>query len=325
MKKPALLLLFIFLWSIGARAQQVPRKVVAEHFTNTYCSICASRNPALYTTLQQYPGVLYVSYHPSSPYAACPLNQHNKPENDARTYYYNVFGGTPQLVVQGRVNNAVYTDTTIFSSRLGKTSSFLVNVSLRYEADDSLTVRTSIRKTDTSSLTALKVYGLLAEDTLFFTAQNGEGLHRNVFRKSCWGNDPVAITAPASVNDSVVLTARLKRNVSWQLNRIYAMIIVQDADTQVVQAGISGRAQAPSAVNNSPVLCETVSLYPNPATDFVMIRTLKPGWLHITDITGRTLYHKPYTDAEVRVETASWPAGTYLVRAAAAAGMFTRQ
>ncbi len=54
------------------------QSVLVEHFTNTLCSICASRNPGFYQNLQSQQDVLHIAYHPSSPYAACVLNKQNR-------------------------------------------------------------------------------------------------------------------------------------------------------------------------------------------------------------------------------------------------------
>ena len=90
--------------------------MLVEHFTNTYCSVCASKNHGFYANLWRYPQVWHVAYHPSSPYAACPLSMANVPENDARTNYYGVYGGTPRLVIQGAVVTSTnYADSAIVS------------------------------------------------------------------------------------------------------------------------------------------------------------------------------------------------------------------
>ena len=76
---------------------QVEKTVVVEHFTNTKCGICASKNPAFYDVLNDYPNVLHIAYHPSSPYSTCAFSMHNHAENDARANYYGVYGPTPQF------------------------------------------------------------------------------------------------------------------------------------------------------------------------------------------------------------------------------------
>jgi len=79
---------------------QVQKNVVVEHFTNTRCGICASRNPGFFTNLNNNPDVIHLAIHPSSPYSSCVFNQHNSVDNDDRTNYYGIYGGTPRLVVQ---------------------------------------------------------------------------------------------------------------------------------------------------------------------------------------------------------------------------------
>lgn len=98
------LLLFIGLSS--SLFAQVPRNIIVEHFTNTKCSVCASRNPGFQTNLNAHPDVRQISIHPSSPYSTCLLSQQNTVDNDARTNYYGVYGGTPRLVINGTVISA---------------------------------------------------------------------------------------------------------------------------------------------------------------------------------------------------------------------------
>src|SRR5688572_6916976 len=121
MKKLTLLSL-IFISSVAIA--QVPKKVIVEHFTNTKCSICASKNPGFYTNLAAHPGVLHLSVYPSSPYAACLLSQQTQPESDARTNYYGIYGGTPRFIIQGTVlpSNTNYADASIFTPYTGQTS-----------------------------------------------------------------------------------------------------------------------------------------------------------------------------------------------------------
>jgi len=101
---------------------QISQKVIAEHFTNTKCSVCASRNPGLIQNFVSNPDVLHISIHPSSPYATCIFNQHNKTENDDRTKYYGLYGSTPRLAINGNVqaSSVNFGSSTLFTSYKGK-------------------------------------------------------------------------------------------------------------------------------------------------------------------------------------------------------------
>ena len=91
-------LAFVLLFVSVAGFSQSPKQVVIEHFTNTKCSICASRNPGFYSVLANYPQVIHIAYHPSAPYQNCYFNLQNKPENDARTNYYNTYATLSQQI-----------------------------------------------------------------------------------------------------------------------------------------------------------------------------------------------------------------------------------
>lgn len=260
-----------------AVAQPVPKNVVAEHFTNTYCSVCASNNPGFYSNLNNFPQVLHVSYYPSAPYAACPLNQHNKIENDARANFYSVYGATPRLVVQGKVVSGSLTNATIFQNELGQKSSFEVKVIMKEVNMNLFEVRVVVKKKDTSTATGLNIYAAVVEDTLFYSANNGENKHYNVFRKSVWGAQPIAITVPATIGDSIVQTQILNYNSVWNKNRLYTVAILQDGSKNALQASKSNHVSSTTGIDNYVVDAAPIRLTPNPVVDLLMLEGIRTG------------------------------------------------
>src|SRR5690606_20541686 len=123
MTKSSLAITFLmFIYSLVFA--QSPRKIIVEHFTNSNCSTCASRNPGFFANLNNHPEVLHMSVHPSAPYSNCLLYQQNATDNDARTNYYGIYGGTPRIVVNGNVVSAStnYSSASIFTNYLSQTS-----------------------------------------------------------------------------------------------------------------------------------------------------------------------------------------------------------
>ncbi len=303
--------------SVTSIAQQVPKVVAVEHFTNTLCSICASRNPGLQANLAHYPQVLFVSIHPSSPYAGCTLSMANVPENDARTNFYGLYGSTPKVVVQGTYYTGAFTDSTFITSQLGQTTSFAMAVTITPVGTDSIKSRVVIRKVDTSSLSTLKLYACAVEDTLFFTSGNGESRHYNVFRKSFTGSNPVSLTVPTAVGDSIVYSQTIAANTAWNRNRVFSMAILQDASKNAVQAAKSANLPHTSSTGITELgAYNAFSVYPNPAGNFLQLTGLTkfPAKIHITDLNG-TLLKNIQLNENTPIDISALTTGLYFISA----------
>jgi hypothetical protein len=317
MKRILILLLAALATPYFSGAQQVPRQIIVEHFTNTYCSVCANRNPGFYANLGNFQQVLHIAYHPSAPYPACPLNQHNKPENDDRTNFYGVYGATPRLVIQGEAlpANANYNDASIFSSRLGETSSFKMTTRLQ-EGNASLAVTVTIVKTDTSSLTSLDLYTVLVEDTLYFTGNNGEPLQHDVFRQSFFGSQPAAITVPTAVGDSVVHTQTINIRPVWNLAQCYAIAVAHTPDKKIEQASRSPKLNSASTGMSQLQGKDAFCPYPVPAREeiWLMGSFTEPLKAEVWDIQGRMLLQQTVEDQHDFIDLSGIQAGTYFLK-----------
>ncbi len=318
MKKILILLLTAVALPYFSNAQPVPRQIIAEHFTNTYCSVCANRNPGFYTNLANFTQVLHVTYHPSAPYPACPLNQHNKPENDDRTNFYGVYGTTPRLVIQGEVISAAadYSAATLFSSRLGETSSFRMGTKLEQTNATTLTVTVMITKVDTSSLASLDLYAVLVEDTLHFTGNNGEPLQQDVFRKSFFGTLPIVVNLPANVGDSVVQTQSIEIKSVWNLAQCYAVAVASKPDKKIEQASRSARLN-PAPTGMGRLQGKDAFLpYPVPAGEELWLQGdfSEPLQTEIWDLQGRILLWQTIKAQHDFIDLSAIQAGTYFLK-----------
>ena len=256
-------------------AQPVPRAVVVEHFTNTLCGICASRNPGFYANLRQQPGTLHIAYHPSSPYRACVFNQQNVSENDARTNFYGIYGSTPRLVVNGSVIPATqnFGSPALFAPFQGQTSALALLVTLRPQGPDSLTATVRVETRAAHNFSTLQLNLALAEDTVVYAAPNGEQRHYDVFRKNFNGGLLTFGPAPA-VGGVVTLRRTIAKAAAWQPARLYALAIVQNASLTVpavVQAAASARLGTALPARHAGAASARFQAYPNPAISTVSV------------------------------------------------------
>jgi hypothetical protein len=316
MKNLALTILVSACTMQQATAQAVSKSVVVEQFTNTYCSICASRNPGFYSNLAQFPQVLHISYFPSSPYAACPLNRHNKTENDARTNFYGIYGSTPRLVLQGQPlpGSANYNDNSLFQNQLGQTTAFSIGNTVSLSSPHTISVRTVVKKVDASPLTTLQLYAAMVEDTLVFNANNGETHHYNVFRRAVWAAG-FNITVPANVGDSVVYTETIPVNSEWNLQHMFAIALLQDANKEVVQAAKSNPLAETLGIDEMKPT-ETLALYPNPAIDRIRItlpQNTTQAEVNILDMSGARVHTYNHTGQNIELNILGYKPGIYYV------------
>jgi hypothetical protein len=297
---------------------QVPKKVVVEHFTNTRCSVCASRNPGFYNNYKTQAGVIHLAIHPSSPYAACVLSQHNPVENDARTNYYGVYGGTPVLVIQGVVisTSANYGSSSIFSPFLGQTTPASIKIKQTNLGSDSIRTRVVVKTEASHNLPDLSLFVALAEDTLVYTGSNGEPVHYDVFRKSFTGAQGININLPASVGDSVVYIATSSTRSTWNLSRMYTLAILQEkANKAVVQSQKSAAVvtSQTTGLEDQSMTKSNFSAYVSQQGILVKQTSfVENNVITIYDISGRIFIQKVLAEKEETVPVTDLSNGVYL-------------
>lgn len=267
MKKTLLPLFVLYVMPLRA---QVPLQTVVTHFTNTKCSICASRNPGFYKNTAAHPEVTLLSVHPSSPYAACVLSRQNTADNDALTRKWGVYGATPRLVINGEVIPAAadYSATALYAPYLGLSSPLSIRVDQR-NSHDSIHVTVTIIKHASTPAEGTLFLGL-AEDSVFANGGNGETEHYNVLRKSLTGAEGTAVSLSFAIGDSLVLNFSGEQASFWNSNRMFAIAMLSGkADSKLIQSATS----SPLRTNAIPALStgKSYTIGPNPATDRLMI------------------------------------------------------
>lgn len=295
---------------------QVPQTILVEHFTNTRCGVCANRNPGFFTNLNAQSNVLHMAVHPSAPYSSCLLNQHNKAENDARTQFYNIYGSTPRLVIDGTpISTAAdYGSSSLFAPYLGKTAPITIAASINDNGAD-VDVRIVIKVVTGNMLSNLLISGFLVEEVVNYSAPNGEQTHYNVFRKGIFPMVGEPFTIPAN-GDSIVFEKNVSKNAGWDLSKIFALITVQQSNKQTVQSGRSENLTTTTGVrfltNDQKI---SAVIFPNPATELLKLELVKieKTIVQLLDINGKVVFENVFSDKLV-IPTTELKSGLYLVR-----------
>ncbi len=331
LKKLPFFAFIFFLCGLTAVSAQSEKKVIIEHFTNTRCGICASRNPGFYANLNNFtdgesPSVLHLAIHPSAPYSDCVLHNNNPEENDDRTNFYGIYGGTPRLVIQGEVLPAStnYGNAEIIESQLGETVPFTINTGVDQQLDDENPYGAfEIEVTENNTVGEVSLFVALSEPVVNYDAPNGEDVHYDVFRKQLF-TDQATVTIPANEGGFLYLTDYFEVDEDWNYP-LEVTVILQDPETkEVIQAG---RGNLPFILSNKNINeLQGVTIAPNPVNNQVNI-TLENNTetnLRLTDLTGRSLQETVFTGSQM-LNLTDLAKGIYFINLTNAEGRFVQK
>ncbi len=316
MKKILLLgIAFCFIFqSNNLQAQGAKRYVLLEHFTNTRCGICSSRNPAFFTTIDQYDDIHHIAYHPSVPYPNCEIHLTNPAGNNSRATYYDVFG-TPRVFLNGTPTGPgpLITNAAL-DATLGATSPIAIIVDETDGNDREVSI--DIQTFGTAPTGNLKLYVAVLEARYEYNAPNGETVHHNVFREFL--ADGVDFS-PAADGESVALTYNYTLDAAWTPEEIYVMAYVQNDDTKEM---INSGNRFDEGITTSSKDLEESSLAwtasPNPANDELFIdldnANGESAVLRLQDATGRQVWFEQTRAVNYTLSVKDFPTGVYFLR-----------
>lgn len=328
MKNLFLLLAFCCV-SAAVFAQALPKKYVfLEHFTNTKCPICASKNPAFYDLIQNYPDdVRHLAVHPPVPYNSCKVYLANPSENVARSAVYGI-DGTPRVALNGTLQ-AVSTpllQATALQAALGQTSPIAITVA-----------ESGIFPTKTATITIhtygavpagnYKLFAAVADRTVDYASPNGEKVHHDVFRAMLPNINGEAISLPAvGGSASYTYSYTFTAPGGWTSNydSLYVLAFVQDATTkEVLNTGT--RFDPVFTGTDEAAAPQAVRIAPNPATSeaWADLPGASVDRVEVYSIGGRLLRRlDERQDERARVPVDGLSAGMYVLRLVGAEGIF---
>lgn len=290
---------------------QVPKKVVAELFTNTRCSICGALDPNIVNVLHSSEQVIQISYYPSSPYSSCFFSLQNPSENDARTNYYGVYGSTPKLFLQG-VLKSNQISVSDLSPLLGQTSDFELRLTHQEMSNDSAMVTCAIIRRGSDTLQNARLFLAAQEDSIEYNAPNGIPRHYGVFRKALSDITGDFVNLPMSTGDSVSIEKVYSINTSWNKNLLSAYAILQKDGIKIVVNGERKKLNINSASSVQLPTSSKYSIYPNPASTNLFVGGFQgKEQFRIVNMLGEVKASGRVVDG--RISVSDYPKGIYFL------------
>jgi hypothetical protein len=323
------LLFAIALFTSTLAAQTTKKYILVEHITNSKCGVCANRNPALYTLIQQpnnADDVHHVTIHPSIPYNSCRLYQANTAENEA---WRNVYGvnSTPRVALNGTLlpssSGALLTQAQLDGLNT-QTSPFNVRVEETVNGTNR-TAKVTLGSVGTIPQGNYRVYVALLEKNVKLNNPievTGEN-HYNVFRDMLTAVTGDAFT-PASKGGGVVLNYTFTANAAWNANELYVLAFIKNVDTKAVEN--SGTRFDPTVtLGADDVAPLSVQIMPNPASDLAYAQ-IEDDVVETTEIFAldgsRVFLSAQPSQGTVELPLSTLKSGVYVVKMTGAKGVY---
>jgi hypothetical protein len=315
-----IVLSLMFTIPLSINAQTVKKYVLMEHFTNTFCGICANSNPSFFSAvkIESNPNIHHMSIHSSIPYAQCPFYNVNKTEQDNRATFYNL-PGTPRVSLNGANLVSVSDVTSTMVDNMATTSPIQVKVTETTGTSRVATVK--VKTVGTAPSGTHKLYVAMVEKVVNFNAQNGEKKHYNVFRQYLKSaGDDVAF---AAVNNELTFTYNYTVPQTFVAAEVYVIAFVQNTTTKaVVNSGT--RFDITSAINE-PSIDNEVSLSPNPTTNMMQITiadNIHPQSYTLTNVAGQVIENKTGLNTNAfTINLSNQAAGMYFLKVRSTEGV----
>lgn len=313
--RPALLMVLLFCCGLMPRVlngQLPPRYATLELFTNTPCPICGNQNPGLFNRLANFEGQYHlISFYPGTPYPSCIFYQANTAENLARKNYYTGILGSPTVIINGtQMTNSSGVTNSVLENVTGTTTWLHVDVIETDDAEREVTI--NLRDFWGLPPDVVRLFAVIVEREIQYSAPNGETIHRNVFRRfltSTAGEEVDMTSGEATRNYTYTVEP------GWQLAETYVIAWASNPETKEIYN--SGTRFDPDFVSSTTGHSGIVPLvlYPNPASDYIRISLPDESDLtdvRIIDVSRRIVLERKITgDQEMKLSLAGFIPGMY--------------
>lgn len=316
MKKLLFILVFGIYSVFGGAQNAVKRYVLLEHFTNSRCSICASKNPAFYSLISGYTAdVHHIAYHPPIPYNSCIFYLGNTTENTTRTNFYGV-NATPRVALNGTLVNggSQLLPSATLTTAIGYTSPIHLRVTETSGTNRTATVQI-FTHTDVPAGNYNLYVAVVEKDVDYTSPNTGATEHYDVFRSMLpsINGTPVTLAAPGG---SITQSFNYSVAAGWNADQIYVVAFLQNADTKEVLN--SGTKFDPLTVSSQEPAVLSLSVQPNPVSETAtaFIADDRAESLEVFDLSGQriSISLENQQSGAVSFSLAHLPRGIYVVK-----------
>jgi len=208
------------------------RRVLGELFTSTTCPPCAGANDHLDEIMDRLvDDMVLVRYHVWYPSSGDPFYDANPSPNRARHDYYGT-EAVPTMYVDGSVGSAYSFEGSV-ASRGAVPSPIEIDLIVRGVSSDVASIDVTITPDDETIDLNAKLFVMITEDEIYYSAPNGQTVFYQVFRKM--GTVNAGMDVHLSYGETV--EEHFDINVDsdeWDLEKCHLVAFVQNPTTKEI-------------------------------------------------------------------------------------------
>lgn len=286
--------------------QTTTRLPIFEEFTSSTCAPCASFNSSTFTPfVNSHPGEFsLIKYQMNWPGSG---DIYYTAEGGTRRTYYGV-SGVPDLYIDGRESQmssaGLLTDLTTEAS---SPTFFTIGVTPTYLGTD-ITIPVTVMPYLTG---AFKLYVVVIEKTTTGNVgSNGETSFKNVMMKMYPNGSGTSLNMTAGTAYTNTFTGNLSSTHVEQMSDLMVVVFIQENTTkEIFQSAFNDVTVGIDATSD-----ENIAVYPNPATENVLIMNAASSDLMLYDMFGKLILSENSISNNYSLNVSSLAKGTYILK-----------
>ena len=208
---------------------------------------------------------------------------------------------------------------TVYNEFKNQTTPIDLKVKVAKLGTDQIEVTFEAKAVSNNTVGTVFYFIALVEDTVFYNAPNGEKIHHDVFRKSFTNAGLPGFVAPQNEGNLFTFKDNRKIESNWDASRIYAVVVLTDANKKVVQVAKSPlyNPDIVSSVENELTKDESLIIFPNPTSSELLIRSKSNETLKnilIFNATGQSALHLTPESGQHIFDVSTLENGTYFIQ-----------
>ncbi|HPB24482.1 MAG TPA: T9SS type A sorting domain-containing protein [Bacteroidales bacterium] len=301
--------------------------VLFEEGTSINCGYCPYAAKGIDSLIMvTHKEAVAIAYHPDSQWGSFADNYSN-PSSVSRLIYYQVTG-FPSVISDGkwRINGVTtpygrqYSSVYLpfYNDRIDAVSFHTLNLVVTPTGTDTYTATITAEETF-SAFSSVKLHVVLTESDIPVT---WGGLTDIDF--VCRGMFPDA--NGTTIDFSSQSTQNFDINFStagFVKEKCQLVVFIQDPVTKLVTQ--TAKYDMSAATGMDEINGNSISLYPNPATDYIIANTSGTGLLEIVDITGKIVLRKNILKTSQTIDIRSLEKGMYIVKVTSEKNTFSEK